>query len=151
MAEPGRSKLLYETNPDGSKGDVDVFRFFLFLAVLLAAVGVVGSFGLKIVDEQDLIDDGFEELERSGILDGSALFTPTARGGDRGNYGAIERDDPFENQEGEGAELDPAKDPEEEEARMKKTWVLNAETRRFLTDGNHVVFLARLLPHDRAC
>ena len=130
------SKLLYERNPDGSRGDVNVFQFFLFLAVLLSVVGVIGTFGLKIVDEQDLIDDGFEELERSGILDGSALFSPTAsRSGDRGGgYGSIERDDPFDAEDDETSALDPAKDPEEEDARKKKTWVLNAETRRFLTD-----------------
>ncbi|KAH8897818.1 MFS general substrate transporter [Thozetella sp. PMI_491] len=125
------SKLLYERNPDGSKGDVNVFHFFLFLAILLAVVGVLGTFGLRIVDEQDLIDEGFEELERSGILDGSALFTPSvARSG--GGYGSMDRGDPFD--EEDDALLDPAKDPEEEEARIKKQWVLNAETRRFLTD-----------------
>ena len=130
------SKLLYERNPDGSRGDVNVFQFFLFLAILLSVVGVIGAFGLKIVDEQDLIDDGFEELERSGILDGSALFSPTAsRNGDRGGgYGSIERDDTFDSEDDETTARDPAKDPEEEDARKKKTWVLNAETRRFLTD-----------------
>ncbi|KAK3315232.1 major facilitator superfamily domain-containing protein [Apodospora peruviana] len=126
------SRIFYERLPDGTKGDVDVFRFFLFLSVLLFVVGLVGTLGLRIVDEQDIIDDAVEELERSGILDGSALFTPgrTERG-----YGAIEQGNPFE-EDGAGI-LDPYKDPddeEEEEARMKKQWVLNAETRRFLTD-----------------
>ncbi|KAM7222094.1 Major facilitator superfamily domain containing protein [Rhypophila decipiens] len=127
------SRLLCEKLPDGSRGDVDVFRFFLFLAILLFIVGVIGTFGLKIVGEQDLIDEAVEELERSGILDSSALFTPgrTERG-----YGAIEQGNPFD--EDSAGILDPSsKDPDDEEAeeaRFKKQWVLNAETRRFLTD-----------------
>ncbi|KAK1761293.1 LCM-domain-containing protein [Echria macrotheca] len=124
------SRIFYERLADGTRGDVDVFRFFVFLAVLLFVVGLIGTVGLKIVDEQDLIDEAVEELERSGLLDGSALFTPgrTERG-----YGAIERSDPFDDDDDAGI-LDPSKDPEEEEARLRKKWVLNAETRRFLTD-----------------
>ena len=124
------SRIFYETLPDGRRGDVDVFRFFVFLAALLFVVGLIGVAGLKIVDEQDLIDEAVEELERSGLLDGSALFTPGRM--ERGD-GAIERSDPFDDGEDAGI-LDPSKDPEEEEARLKKMWVLNAETRRFLTD-----------------
>jgi hypothetical protein len=107
-------------------GEVDVFRFFIFLAMLLFVVGVIGACGLKIVDEEDLIEEAVEELERSGILDGSAIFTP---GRSEHGYGAVERRDPFD-------DMDGTKDPdeEEEEARLKKQWVLNAETRRFLTD-----------------
>ncbi len=127
------SNVLYERNPDGTKGDVNVFHFFLFLAILLAVVGVLGAFGLRIVDEKELIDDGFGELERSGILDGSALFSPSlTRTG--GGYGSVERGNPFEEENDDSALLDPAKDPEEEQARIKKQWVLNAETRSFLTD-----------------
>ncbi|KAL2193537.1 major facilitator superfamily domain-containing protein [Corynascus similis CBS 632.67] len=111
--------------PSGAESEVDVVRFFVFLAVLLVAVGVGGAFGLKIVDEEDLIEEAVEELERSGILDGSAIFTPGRT--ENGGYGAIERADPFD-------ELEDVKGPEEEEARLKKQWVLNAETRRFLTD-----------------
>jgi MFS family permease len=124
------SQVLYERLPDGTKGDVDVFRFFLFLAGLLFVVGAIGTFGLRIVDEQDLIDDAVEELERSGILDGSTLLTP---GRTENGYGAIDRRNPFADVEDpEGA--DANKDPEEEAARFKKQWVLNAETRHFLTD-----------------
>ncbi|KAB5585774.1 major facilitator superfamily domain-containing protein, partial [Coniochaeta sp. 2T2.1] len=124
------SRLLYERLPDGSKGDVDVFRFFLFLAILLTVVGLIGTAGLRIVDEEDLIDDAVEELERSGIMDGSALFSP-GRALHRG-YGAIERTDPFD--EDDAGILNPSKDTEVEDARLKKEWVLNAETRRFLGD-----------------
>ncbi|KAK5660876.1 hypothetical protein OQA88_12247 [Cercophora sp. LCS_1] len=123
------SRVFYERLGDGAKGDVDVFRFFVFLAVLLLAVGLVGTLGLKIVDERDLIDEAVEELERSGLLDRSSVFTPGRA--ERG-YGAIERTDPFDDED--AGILDPYKDLEEEEARLKKKWVLNAETRRFLTD-----------------
>lgn len=125
------SRLLYERLPDGSKGDVDVFRFFVFLAVLLAVVGLVGTLGLRIVDEKDLIDEAVEELERSGMLDGSALFSP-GRELHRG-YGAVERTNPFDEEDDAGI-FDPSKDGEDEEARKKKEWLLNAETKRFLTD-----------------
>ncbi|KAL2016510.1 hypothetical protein VTK56DRAFT_3438 [Thermocarpiscus australiensis] len=114
-----------------TEGEVDVFRFFVFLAGLLFVVGVVGTFGLRIVDERDLIEEAVEELERSGILDGSAVFTP---GRTESGYGAVvEREDPFDEMENAGIP-DPTKDHDEEEARLKKQWVLNAETRRFLTD-----------------
>ncbi|AEO71591.1 uncharacterized protein THITE_136083 [Thermothielavioides terrestris NRRL 8126] len=112
--------------PGGEEGEVDVFRFFVFLAVLLVVVGVIGAFGLTIVNEKDLIEEAVEELERSGILDGSAMFTP---GRSENGYGTVERSDPFDEMEDAGI-----KDPEEEEARLKKQWVLNAETRRFLAD-----------------
>lgn len=132
------SRLLYERKPDGSKGDVDVFYFFIFLAVLLFVVGIFGTFTMNVVDEQDLIDEAVEELERSGLLDGSALFTPgrTSAGG----YGAVERSDPLEDEE-DARLLDPAKDAEED-ARFKKNWVLNAETRRFVGDSTMWCFAA---------
>ncbi|KAF4511761.1 hypothetical protein G6O67_000972 [Ophiocordyceps sinensis] len=119
------SRFLYETRPDGSKGDVDVFRFFVFLAILLFVVGIVATFTLRVVDEQDLIEDAIEELEQSGLLDGSALLGRADRGygsaGPAASTGHVESD----------ALLDPFKD---DDARWKKNWVLNAETRRFLTD-----------------
>lgn len=118
------SHLFLNRGPSAEDGEVDVVKLFVFLAVLLVMVGVVGAFGLKIVDENDLIEEAVEELERSGILDGSAMFTP---GRTENGYGAVERGDPFD-------ELEDVKDPAEEEARLKKQWVLNAETRRFLTD-----------------
>ncbi len=143
------SRVLYERMPDGRRGDVDVFRFFVFLALLLFVVGLVGAFTLKIVNEEDLIDEAVEELERSGLLDGSALFSPS-----RGGYGAIERqwaDDEAGNASASAAAVavdgTPAKDDDEDDdssdggdnARRRKQWVLNAETRRFLTD--HTMWL----------
>ncbi len=135
------SRVLYERLPGGGRGEVDVFLFFVFLAVLLFVVGLVGTFTLRIVDEGDLIDEAVEELERSGLLDGSALFTPgrSARG-----YGAVERSDPFaeEAEVGDAGILDPAKDGDDDEARLRKQWLLNAETKRFLTD--HTMWLFAL-------
>lgn len=118
------SHLFLNRDSSAEDGEVSVVKLFVFLAVLLVTVGVIGAFGLRIVDENDLIEEAVEELERSGILDGSAMFTP---GRTEHNYGAVERGDPFD-------ELEDVKDPAEEEARLKKQWVLNAETRRFLTD-----------------
>lgn len=115
------SRFLYETKPDGSKGDVDVFRFFIFLASLLVTMGVVDIFALQVVDEQDIIEEAIEELEQSGLLDGSSLMGRSERG-----YGAVESAVEADDDEEEVLKNDDAK--------WKKNWVLNAETRRFLAD-----------------
>ncbi|KAI0381539.1 putative transporter MCH1 [Hypomontagnella monticulosa] len=116
------SRILYEIQPDGAT-DVNLFHFFLFLSIVLSSLGVIGTFGLRIVDEEDLIDEAVEELERSGLLEGSEIFR-------RRDYGAIDAISE------EAGLMDPARDDEDEDdnARLKKTWLLNAETRRFLTD-----------------
>ena len=128
------SHLLYETEPDGSKGDVDVHRYFLFLGVLLLATGIVGFFLLRVVGEENLIDEAIEELEQSGLLEDSELFMPSERPGEghqdygtlpNGNH-AVAADDISEYRR-------KAYDQRTEEQR-KKTWLLNAETRRFLGD-----------------
>ncbi|KAI8961108.1 putative transporter MCH1 [Daldinia sp. FL1419] len=119
------SRILYETQPDGAR-DVNVFHFFLFLCIVLAALGLVGTFSLRIVDEEDLIDGAVEELERSGLLEGSEIFRRRAHR----DYGAIDAVDD------DAGAMDPDRDDEDEDenARLKKTWLLNAETRQFLTD-----------------
>jgi MFS family permease len=121
------SRVLYEKGSDGKKGDVDVFRFFLFLAVALLAVGLIGAFLLKIVDEDELIDEAVEELEQSGLLENSEFFRPLNH--DR-HYGSI--GDGPDDEIAEARRLLDAT-AREEEAR-KKTWLLNEETRRFLKD-----------------
>ncbi|CAJ2511206.1 Uu.00g068310.m01.CDS01 [Anthostomella pinea] len=123
------SRILYERQPDGRKGDVDVFHFFLFLSILLAVVGLLGTFTLRIVDEQDLIDGAVEELERSGLLEGSEIFR---RRSER-NYGTV---GPAAEDDEHAGILDPERDDETDDvyARLKKAWLLNAETRRFLSD-----------------
>jgi MFS family permease len=123
------SRLLCETAPDGTRGDVNVFHFFLFLCILLATVGLIGTFTLRIADEEDLIDEAVEELERSGLLEGSEVFRRRAERG----YGAI---DESVAETGDRDALDSFKDDDDDDdnARLKKTWLLNAETRRFLSD-----------------
>ncbi|CZT45902.1 probable MCH1 Monocarboxylate Permease Homologue, not transporting monocarboxylate [Rhynchosporium secalis] len=120
------SRVLYERRPDGTKGDVDVFKFFIFLAVVLFVVGMTGTFFLKIVDEEELIDEAVEELERSGLLEDSDFFRGNVRG-----YGSFESGSDEDLVESRRAE--EAKAKMDEEAR-KKTWLLNEETRRFLND-----------------
>ncbi|CAI6238740.1 unnamed protein product [Periconia digitata] len=125
------SRLLYVRNPDGSKGDVDVFRYFLFLGILLLCVGLIGFFALRIMDEEEMIDDAVDELERSGLLAQDEFFTQAAS--DHG-YGTMETrdlsDSTFDFLQSEAERL---KAQAEEEAR-KKTWLLNEETRRYVSD-----------------
>lgn len=123
------SRIFYEKNPDGSVGDVDVFKFFIFMAIALLAAGLLGTVLLKIVDEDELIDEAVEELERSGLLEDSEFFRNSSRG-DRG-YGSIINDSAQPNED--ESDLEGAKDDEAEEKR-KKAWLLNGETRRFLKD-----------------
>jgi MFS family permease len=122
------SKVLYEHLPGNKKGDVNVFKFFIFLAFTLLAVGLLGSVLLKIVDEEELIDEAVEELERSGLLEDSAFFR---RNGGQNGYGSFE--DGSDEEAAEARRSEEAKARDEEEAR-KKTWLLNEETRRFLKD-----------------
>ncbi|KAF2996616.1 putative monocarboxylate transporter mch1 [Curvularia kusanoi] len=125
------ARLIYEKKPDGSRGDVDVFRFFLFLGILLLAVGLIGTFTLRIIDEDELIDDAVEELERSGLLAQDEFFDTAAQ---NHGYGTISHtdlsDSTFDFLQSEAAAL---KARHEEEAR-KKTWLLNEETRRYIMD-----------------
>ncbi|KAK4179978.1 major facilitator superfamily domain-containing protein [Triangularia setosa] len=133
-------KLFSMDLPGDSGGrKVDVVRFFGFLSVLLTVVGVIGAVGLRIVDEQELIEEAVEELERSGILDGSRILSNG--GATREGYGGVDIDQEEEEEDMIGAGiLDPRKDQEEDQ--KIKTWVLNAETRRFLTD--HTMWLFAL-------
>ncbi|KAM5474988.1 putative monocarboxylate transporter mch1 [Microsporum audouinii] len=97
-------------------GDVDVFRFFIFLAIMTFTVGVIGAFALNVVDEDKLIEAGAEELERSGLLtetDGQYGTFRAGHGGDDDNGVAVIA-------------------PGDQE---KKTWLLNQETKLFLNDN----------------
>lgn len=131
------AQLLYEPLPNGGKGDVNVFRYFLFLAGTLIAVGIIGTCGLRIVDEEALIEHGVEELERSGLLDESEFF----RNSGNSRYGAIEpSDDEGDSETLSENELDMSESQmlkrHEEEARLrrKKVWLLNHATHSFLSD-----------------
>jgi MFS family permease len=125
------SRLLYVKNPNGSKGDVDVFRFFLFLGTLLLCVGAIGFFALRIMDEEEMIDEAVDELERSGLLQRDEFFTQAAN---HHGYGTMEAQDlsdsTFDFLQSEAERL---KAKAGEEAR-KKTWLLNEETRRYIMD-----------------
>jgi MFS family permease len=124
------SRLLWETLPDGTR-DVNVFHYFLFLAITLFCVGFIGTFTLRIMDEPEMIDEAIEELERSGLLAHDEFFT---RAADIHGYGTMERrdlsDSTFDFLQTEAERL---KLQAEEESR-KKTWLLNEETRRYITD-----------------
>ena len=91
-------------------------------------MGLLGSVLLKIVDEEELIDEAVEELERSGLLEDNAFFR---RNGGQNGYGPFE--DGSDEEVTEARRTEEAKARDEEEAR-KKTWLLNEETRRFLKD-----------------
>lgn len=108
------SRFLYEPNRDGSRGEVNVAHFFVFLGSLLAAMGVLGWFTLHVIDEDELIDEAIEELEQSGFLD---VSTP--------GYDTLSHNRSF---------IGSVHSDLEDNARFKKNWILNAETRRFLAD-----------------
>ena len=126
-----------ERDMDGNKGDVDVFHFFLFLGFTLLAVGLIGAVAQVVVDEDSLIEETYEELERSGLLQESDFFRGAtihdAEATDEG-YGTMTAS------VGSLPSTAPASWVEQEEQR--KTWLLNGETRRFLSD--HTMWLLAL-------
>lgn len=136
--------LLYEPREDGSRGDVDVFKYFLFLAVLLLGIGVIGTFGLRIVDgeeEEKHINEAVEELERSGLLGDRTGESSAAYGTFSSGQGPPQVDGAVEGDEGPSLSLSDEEREErrrekerEEEEQKKKNWLLNAETRLFLKD-----------------
>jgi len=125
------SRLLYEKNPDGSRGDVDVFRFFIFLSILLFVMGSIGFFTLQIMDEGEMIDEAVDELERSGLLNQDEFFTQAAH---HHGYGTMAThdlsDSTFDFVQSEAENLKA----KAEEEKRKKTWLLNEETRRYIMD-----------------
>lgn len=122
------SQLLYEKKADGSKGDVDVFKYFLFLGITLMSVGLIGSLALRVVGEGEMIDEAVEELERSGLLDDSDLFHRVVQ--ERG-YGTLDLS--TSQRDLVQREIDDRKEQALRD-REKKNWLLNEETRRFLSD-----------------
>ncbi|KAF1911696.1 major facilitator superfamily domain-containing protein [Ampelomyces quisqualis] len=125
------SRVLFERNADGTRGDVDVFRFFLFLGILLFVVGAIGFFALRIMDEAEMIDEAVDELERSGLLHQDHFFTQAAH---HHGYGTMATHDLSDSTfDFLQSEADNLKAKAEEEKR-KKTWLLNEETRRYIMD-----------------
>lgn len=132
--------LLYQRLPDGRKGNVDVFKFFVFLSATLFAVGILGTFGLHIVDEEALIDHGVEELHRSGLLEESEFFRRSSEAQSPQGYGTMDlSESEIENEDSE-PEMDLSmsmilkKKDEEARLKKKKIWLLNHATHTFLTD-----------------
>lgn len=139
------SHVLCERLADGSCSEaVDVFRYFIFLAILLFAIGVGGTAALRTVDgeeQEKYIDEAVSELERSGILGEDGFFRP--REEVRAAYGTFQNegsdsedlgdDRSLTLSEEERAELRRQKERQEEE-RQKKNWLLNHETRLFFKD-----------------
>lgn len=125
------SRVFYEMTDNGTKGDVDVFRFFLFLGAVLLAVGLIGSIFQVVVDEEELIEETVEELERSGLLTESAFYRRLGHDDDEG-YGTMNHGSMNDSRRGSWI-------GEDEE---KKTWLLNGETRLFLSD--HTMWLLAL-------
>lgn len=127
------SQLLH----DRDRGDVDVFCFFLFLAILLSAVGLLGALALRIVNENELIDDAVSELERSGLLEDSpylqrSLLYDSTANRSANNYGTLTP--PPSNTATEAASLTSGDMAHSSEDQRKKTWLLNTGTQLFLTD-----------------
>lgn len=148
-----------EHRPDGSFGEVDVFRFFIFLAILLFVVGIVCTFSLRVVDEQDLIDEAIEEMEHSGLLDGRSLLghrsvhdygtashPPTSTYGGLPEMAPASAGDGDDNGDDDHDQVDYYAEPsKDEDERWKKNFVLNAETRTFLTDHTMWLFAIAFL------
>ena len=127
------SRLFY----DQRQGNVDVFRFFLFLGTLFFAVGFLGALLLRIVDEDELIEDAVSELERSGLLEQSPFFQRTpfhdsSSSHNGNNYGTLTPppSDPIT----ETTSSTSSQEPYGLDDRLKKIWLVNTETRLFLGD-----------------
>lgn len=116
LTEPGRG---------GRAGNVDVYRYFLFLSGLTMGVGLVGAVALQIVNEEELIEeaaanqlDRIERLEENPLLRHSTHEPPV-------NYRTVS----------ESRSLNPSDHNQKPMlGASKKTLVLNNEMRRFLTD-----------------
>ncbi|KAJ5945676.1 hypothetical protein N7454_002515 [Penicillium verhagenii] len=130
--------VLCERDVNGKCGDVDVFRYFLFLGVILLVTGFIGTFALRIVDddeEERYIDETVEELERSGLLEESDFFRPRGEIRSTVEYGTfLDNDEEALTLSGEEREERRREKEREEEERRKKNWLLNYETRVFLLD-----------------
>ncbi|KAL8672398.1 MAG: hypothetical protein Q9168_003137 [Polycauliona sp. 1 TL-2023] len=130
------SRLLYERSPE-HYGQVDVYRYFIFLAIVLLVAGIIGSFALRVVNEEELIHEAVSELERSGLLEDSPFFQRSVLHDSSNGYGTLESSDTISNSaESDDADADsPNRKPrrQSEDAR-RKAWLLNTETRMFLFD-----------------
>lgn len=117
---------------DERNGDVDVFRYFLFLAGLLFAVGLVGAVGLRVVGEEEMIDDAVDELGRDGLLEDSPFIQRSLlHDGENPNSNSYGTLSPHH---GDAETSSLASKPHDSGSALKKTVLLNTGTRVFLTD-----------------
>lgn len=135
------SRLLYERGPHGDRGDVDVYRFFVFLALLLFSVGIVGAMTLQsVLEEEESIDEAAaaaaaaDGLDRRGLLENSSTPSPRQgpgweESGSTTAYGAISV--PHSSQSSIHNSRSSQSLP-----RFRFPGLLNEETRRFFADGN---------------
>ena len=130
------SRLLYERAGE-RKGEVDVYRYFIFLAILLFTVGVIGAFALNVVNEEEIIEEAVSELERSGLLEESPFFQRSIIHDSSNGYGTVDSSQTITNStrpdDAEASSVAGKFRRSSEDAR-RKTWLLNNETRIFLLD-----------------
>lgn len=162
--------LLYIRLPDGGKGPLDVFRYFWFLAGILLGVGLLGTLALRIVNEEEMIEHGVEQMERSGLLEHSEFFRPTASR-QQSTYGTIhdhneqherehhidiEESSPNEGLSTSGTDTDSIENLTQslllskqltapDLAAQRKSWLLNHATHSFLTDRTMYLLAAGFL------
>ncbi|KAL8928077.1 MAG: hypothetical protein Q9172_001064 [Xanthocarpia lactea] len=130
------SRLLSERSPH-HRGEVDVYRYFIFLAILLFVVGIIGSLALRVVNEEELIDEAVSELERSGLLEDSPFFQRSVLHDSSNGYGTLQSSETIPNSaESDDADIDSMdrKPRRRSLDARRKTWLLNNETRIFLLD-----------------
>lgn len=118
------SRLLTEPCKGGRAGNVDVYRYFLFLSGLTLGVGLVGAVALQVVNEEELIEEAAaNQLNRIERHEENPLLRSTHE--PPVNYRTVSKSrssNPSDRQQ--KPRLDAS----------KKTLVLNNEMRRFLTD-----------------
>lgn len=121
---------------EGDTGETDVFRYFLFLACLLFVVGLIGAVMLRVVNEEELIAEAVDELERSGLLEESPLFHRSVlHDSDQPNtastYGTITQTSDTHSTH---SITSTTSKPTPATSALKKTLLLNTESRLFLSD-----------------
>jgi MFS family permease len=129
------SRVLCERSPiDGSCGDVDVFKFFIFLGAILFVAGLLGGVSLSVVDEGEMIEQAIDQLEQSGILSETEFNSFFRRAAAEHGYGTFSQADLSQSTVNFLVEEAEQLKQKEAEEKARKNWLLNSETRRFLAD-----------------
>lgn len=117
------SRLFTEPGVAGEKAVVDVYRYFIFLSGLLFAVGLTGAVVMRVANEEELIDEAADGLERSGYLEDNPLLQ-SSMDDSSASYGTLARP------QSSGSSVHD-RGPDDA---VRKALVLNTETRRFIGD-----------------